>query len=42
MFDDENEEKIAAHGLTIAQVDQILDGEHLVVPIESIVEPPCF
>lgn len=32
LFDDENEAKIADHGLTIEQVDQILDNEHVIVP----------
>ncbi len=32
LFDDDNEEKLAAHGLTIEEVDQILDEEHVIVP----------
>ena len=31
VFDEANEEKIGAHGLTIAQVDQILDESYVVV-----------
>ena len=30
LFDDENEEKLAAHGIKSRQVDQILDDEFLV------------
>jgi uncharacterized DUF497 family protein len=30
LFDDENEEKIAHHGLTVRQVRQVLDNEHVV------------
>jgi uncharacterized DUF497 family protein len=32
VYDDENEEKFAAHGLSAFQVDQILDNEFLLVP----------
>lgn len=32
LFDDMNEEKIAAHGITPRRLDQILDDEYLVVP----------
>jgi uncharacterized DUF497 family protein len=31
VFDDENEDKIAAHGLVPEQVEQILDNPHIVV-----------
>ena len=30
-FDDENEEKLATHGLTARQLWQVLENEHLVV-----------
>lgn len=32
LFDDENEEKIAAHGLTPEQLIQMLDAEYRIVP----------
>jgi len=32
LFDDENEDKMAVHGLTARQVSQVLDNEHVVVP----------
>ncbi len=32
LFDDENEEKIGHHGLTLDGVAQILDNIHLVIP----------
>ena len=31
LFDEENEDKLAAHGITPRQVDQLLDDEYLVV-----------
>jgi len=31
LIDDENEEKVAAHGLSVRQVMQILDNVHVVV-----------
>jgi hypothetical protein len=32
LFDDENEDKMAAHGLTPRRVLQVLDNVHIVVP----------
>ena len=32
LFDDENEEKIASHGLSAYRVIQILDNTHVVLP----------
>ncbi len=32
LFDGENEEKVAAHGLSIRQVAEVLDNEHRIVP----------
>jgi hypothetical protein len=32
LFDDENEDKMAAHGLTPRRVLQVLDSVHIVVP----------
>ena len=32
LFDDENEDKIANHGLSARRVLQVLDQEHLLVP----------
>jgi hypothetical protein len=32
LFDDENEEKMASHGLTPRRVLQVLDSVHIVVP----------
>ncbi len=32
LFDDDNEGKMAFHGLTIRQVDQVLDNPHQIVP----------
>jgi uncharacterized DUF497 family protein len=32
VYDEANEEKFAAHGITIEQVDQVLDNPHVVVP----------
>ena len=32
LFDEENEDKLAAHGVTVRQVLQLLENEHLVVP----------
>ena len=31
LFDDENAEKFAGHGLTELQVDQVLDGQYLLL-----------
>lgn len=31
IFDDENEEKIHSHGLTVVQVDKVLGNEHIIV-----------
>jgi uncharacterized DUF497 family protein len=30
-FDDENEEKIAAHGLTVEQVEEVLGNPHMII-----------
>lgn len=32
LYDDENEEKFASHGLSVDQVDQVLDSGFVVVP----------
>ena len=32
LIDDENEDKMAAHGLTVRRVVQVLDNAHLIVP----------
>jgi len=32
LFDDENEEEMAAHGLTPRRVIQVLENKHIVVP----------
>jgi len=32
LFDEENEEKISAHGLSIHQVLQLLDNVHIIIP----------
>jgi uncharacterized DUF497 family protein len=32
LFDDENEDKIARHGLSAQRVLQVLDQEHILVP----------
>jgi len=32
LFDEENEEEMAAHGLTPRRVMQVLENDHLVVP----------
>ena len=32
LFDDENEEKIATHGLSVYRVIQVLDNIHVVIP----------
>jgi uncharacterized DUF497 family protein len=32
VWDDRNEEKVRAHGLSPARVDQVLDNEHVIVP----------
>ena|SRR6266568_5610052 len=32
VFDEANEAKFAAHGLSVRQVDDVLDGEYIMVP----------
>ena len=42
LFDEENEEKLAAHGISPRQVDQILDDEFLVVPNRKARRAACL